>query len=461
MNRVNPKNVTSVRYCETLSKLRAGELAGSVRLDLGCGLTEFPREIFDLADTLEVLNLSGNRLSELPDDLARLKNLRILFCSDNEFQHVPEVLGTCAGLGMLGFKANRIETVAEGFLPESLRWLILTDNRIGRLPVSVGRCVKLQKLMLAGNQLSKLPDEMAACVNLELIRLAANRFTQFPAWLFELPRLSWLGLGGNPWSESQAADEPVMDEIDWQHLEISHPLGEGASGVIHHAHWHAEPVAVKIFKGAVTSDGLPASEMAASLAAGAHENLIRVLGKISNHPDGRTGLVMSLIDPDFTNLAGPPDFDSCTRDVYGDGQSFEPAQVLSMAFGLASVASQLHGRRIMHGDFYAHNVLWNPGGDCLLGDFGAAFVYPEGARLEMIEVRAFGCLLEELLIRCDAADDDAHLMEALRNLQKRCMTQPAGERPRFCEIRDELKRLAESVSGEHGSQILSSSRASA
>ena len=27
------------------------------------------------------------------------------------------------------------------------------------------------------------------------------------------------------------ADEPVMDEIDWQHLEISHPLGEGASGV--------------------------------------------------------------------------------------------------------------------------------------------------------------------------------------------------------------------------------------
>ena len=440
----------SVRYCETLSKLRAGELAGSVRLDLSCGLTEFPREIFDLADTLEVLNLSGNRLAELPEELSRLKKLRILFCSDNEFEHVPEVLGTCAGLGMLGFKANRIETVAEGALPESLRWLILTDNRIGKLPESVGRCVKLQKLMLSGNQLSKLPDEMAACVNLELIRLAANCFTQFPAWLFELPRLSWLGLGGNPWSESQAADAAVMEEIDWQHLEISHVLGEGASGVIHHAHWYAEPVAVKIFKGAVTSDGLPASEMAASLAAGAHENLIRVLGKISNHPDGRTGLVMSLIDPDFTNLAGPPDFESCTRDIYDDGEAFELVQVMSMAFGLASAAAQLHGRRIMHGDFYAHNVLRNPGGHCLLGDFGAAFVYPQGAGLEGIEVRAFGCLLEELLERCAFAADDANVMEALRNLQKRCIMEPVSARPEFWEIRDEFKRLAELASGERG-----------
>ncbi|MDB5846885.1 MAG: putative serine/threonine-protein kinase, partial [Rhodoferax sp.] len=35
---------------DTLSELRAGRLAGSQRLDLACGLTTFPREIFDLAD---------------------------------------------------------------------------------------------------------------------------------------------------------------------------------------------------------------------------------------------------------------------------------------------------------------------------------------------------------------------------------------------------------------------------
>ncbi|MEN1436751.1 protein kinase, partial [Pseudomonas aeruginosa] len=44
----------------TLQQLRSGELAGATRLDLSCGLREFPREIFELADSLEVLNLSGN-----------------------------------------------------------------------------------------------------------------------------------------------------------------------------------------------------------------------------------------------------------------------------------------------------------------------------------------------------------------------------------------------------------------
>jgi hypothetical protein len=51
----------------TLEQLRAGELAGLQRLDLAAGLTEFPREIFELADTLEVLNLSANSLSTWGD----------------------------------------------------------------------------------------------------------------------------------------------------------------------------------------------------------------------------------------------------------------------------------------------------------------------------------------------------------------------------------------------------------
>ena len=75
----------------TLAQLKAGQLAGIQRLDLSCGLTEFPREIFELADSLEILNLSGNALSSLPDDLHRLPHLRVLFCSDNAFTELPEI----------------------------------------------------------------------------------------------------------------------------------------------------------------------------------------------------------------------------------------------------------------------------------------------------------------------------------------------------------------------------------
>ena len=174
----------------TLEQLRAGQLAGVQRLDLSCGLTEFPTEIFDLADSLEILNLSGNALSDLPADLPRLHKLRVLFCSDNQFTSVPEVLGQCPLLSMVGFKANQIHTLPAAALTPALRWLILTDNQLRELPEEIGTCTAMQKLMLAGNQLRHLPETMKACINLELLRIADNQFSYLPEWLLALPRLS-------------------------------------------------------------------------------------------------------------------------------------------------------------------------------------------------------------------------------------------------------------------------------
>jgi Leucine-rich repeat (LRR) protein len=159
----------------TLSALRAGDLAGITRLDLSCELTEFPSEIFKLADTLEILNLSGNALSSLPDDLYRLHKLRVIFCSDNLFTELPSVLGQCAELEMVGFKANKIKRVHAMALPKKLRWLILTDNQIGELPNELGSCTQLQKLMLSGNQLRHLPD-LSHCVQLELLLHCSESF---------------------------------------------------------------------------------------------------------------------------------------------------------------------------------------------------------------------------------------------------------------------------------------------
>ena len=422
---------------DTLSLLRSGKLAGIKRLDLSCGLTEFPTEIYDLADTLEVLNLTKNDLSDLPDDLGRLSKLRIVFCSENRFQHVPSVLGELPSLSMVGFKSNQIEVVDEACFPAALRWLILTDNRIRHIPASIGQCLALQKLMLSGNQLKQLPDEMANCVNLELVRLAANDFTELPDWLLKLPRLSWLALAGNPLCCPPSIDQQAIAEIPWSELQLLEKLGEGASGIIHKAQWKTTErhVAVKIFKGSVTSDGLPASEMAASLGVGAHPSLVEVLGKITDHPSGTDGLVMSLIDPAYMNLAGPPSLDSCTRDIYAENTRFKLRAARRIAHGIASATHQLHARGINHGDLYAHNVLWNEQGDCLLGDFGAACYYPSSLAdpLQRIEVRAFGYLLEELLQRCDEADDD------LWALQKRCVADDPMARPRFEVILDELK----------------------
>lgn len=427
----------------TLEQLHAGQLAGLRRLTLSCGLTEFPREIFDLADSLEILDLSGNALSSLPDDLPRLYKLRIIFCSNNLFTTLPAVLGSCPALEMIGFKANRISLVPAAALPSRLRWLTLTDNVIESMPDALGQCVQLQKLMLAGNCLDSLPASLANCHRLELVRIAANRYTTLPDCLFSLPRLSWLAYAGNPCTQARelaALAGTAAAGVAWQRLELAQQLGEGASGVIFRARLDGvEDVAVKVFKGAMTSDGLPRSEMGACLSAGAHAGLIPILGTLDGHPQGALGLVMPLIDAAFRNLAGPPSLESCTRDVYADGLRFSTQQALAITHGIASAVCQLHARGIMHGDLYAHNILHADGGACLLGDFGAASMYapasPQGDLLQGIEARAFGVLLGELMARC------ATPLPALQTLLDACLQEEVPRRPRFDAIERALQDM--------------------
>jgi len=432
----------------TLARLRRGELAGATRLALACGLDQFPPEIFTLADTLEVLDLSGNQLSELPADLARLHRLRILFCSDNRFTQLPPALGACAQLEMVGFKANQIAEVPGAALPPALRWLILTDNRIEVLPDEIGRCTHLQKLMLAGNRLRALPASLAHCTGLELLRIAANDFEALPPVLDELPQLTWLAAGGNPWcaaAEAAAGAGAQAEAIDWSALTPGPLLGEGASGQIFAAQWRrsdgvAQEVAVKLFKGAVTSDGWPASERAASIAAGSQAQLIGLLGTVAGHPQGAQGIVMPRVAPGFRNLARPPSFASCTRDVYDEGFAPSAPAAWRLAQGVAAAMAHLHARGVVHGDLYGHNILWDGAhGDALLGDFGAAFVLPPtvaAAPLQARDVRAFGCLLGELMAHC-AAPAQLASWAALRDA---CLG-AASARPPFADISRQLERL--------------------
>ncbi|WP_097197886.1 leucine-rich repeat-containing protein kinase family protein [Variovorax sp. YR752] len=433
---------------DMLAQLRAGRLAGAKRIDLSCGLTEFPRELFDLADSLEVLNLSGNALDTLPDDLNRLHRLRVLFCSDNRFTTLPESIGRCHDLDIVGFKANQIRTVPAAALPASLRWLILTDNQIEELPDSLGECTRMQKLMLAGNRLRALPQSMTALEQLELLRISANRFETLPAWLPSLPRLSWLACAGNPF-DTQAEDAAItaqsVPHIDWRELALGRKLGEGASGVIHQATLgKAQQVAVKLFKGAVTSDGRPHSEMAACIAAGVHPTLIAAQSRIDGHPEGTEGLVMGLVDPSFVTLAGPPSLASCTRDVYAEEARWTPNVALRIARDIASAMQHLHARGILHGDLYAHNILWHAQRGGRLGDFGAAWMTgaldaPQTRAFQALEMRAFGCLLEELLERCTDA-----VPASVTTLKDRCLQPDAAARPTFAQALSLLQQASSS-----------------
>ena len=156
---------------------------------------------------------------------------------------------------------------------------------------------------------------------------------------------------------------------------------------------------------------------------------------------------MSLIDPSFVNLAGPPSLESCTRDTYPAETQFTVATALNILLGIATVAAHLHSQGILHGDLYAHNILWNEKGDALLCDFGAASFIPQhhaelAIALQRIEVRAFACLLEEILERCRATVEEKPIVDALRELHARCDNLMVISRPLFSEISTVLSSLS-------------------
>lgn len=450
----------------TIEQLQSGKLQGITRLELKQGLSEFPLEIIELADSLEVLDLSDNQLHDLPDCLAQLHQLKILFLTNNRFETIPSVLALCPKLEMISFKSNQLQHISAGALPDDTRWLILTDNKLAKLPEDMGRLHRLQKLALAGNKLTELPASMADCQRLELARLSANAFTTLPDWLFQLPKLSWLAVDGNPLHSGEAHIDSTVTSptcaiplVQLDDVELQEVIGQGASGVIYRAKWLKQPaelhgtdesIAVKIFKGEVTSDGYPQDELINCLQAGQHNNLIKVIAQI-NQVD-KLGLVMELIPSQFANLGLPPSLQTCTRDTFDPNTQHKLATMVKMLHQMASGLTHLHHHQVSHGDIYAHNTMFNANADILFGDFGAATnlnKLPESQRkaMQSIEVRALGCLMDDLLTHLNHSEPHNHArLTQLTSLTADCMQHTSNLRPQFSAIEQQLQQLLHELS---------------
>lgn len=430
----------------TIAELKAGALRQAVSIKISENLKVFPEELFEAADTLEELDLSFNQLSSLPPDFGRFKKLRIFFASENQFTTLPDVLGDCQNLDIVGFKSNHIKDVPGSALNKNLRWLILTNNEISSLPEEIGNCGRMQKLMLAGNNLTSLPESLSYCKNLGLLRISANQLTSLPSWIFSMPKLAWLAFSGNPFSLITES-EPIAS-INWGNLRLNKILGEGASGIIYKAqnNGNMADVAVKLFKGSVTSDGYPEDELKACLRAGQHQGIVEVLGMIRNHPEEKGGLVMKLIPEVFSNLGYPPSLESCTRDVFNKALHFSDLEILKAISMMASTAAHLHHKGILHGDLYAHNVLIDDEANILFGDFGAASIYDQQTypSLEKIEVRAFGYFIDDLISLC-RFDEESIIITSLKRLRDQCLSEIISTRPAFSAVEKELLNLNQRV----------------
>ena len=175
------------------------ELASMPRLDTlylrDASIADFSG-LASIAGLVE-LDLSGIKLSKIPEEIEALSHLARLYLSGCGLTEIPNTVSEAKELVYLNLDRNRIQSLPEQ-LPLGLRWLRLNGNGLTSVPETIGKLGDLRRIYLNDNALASLPASFALLEALEDVALANNRLEAFPEVLVGLPSLRNLDLRGNP-----------------------------------------------------------------------------------------------------------------------------------------------------------------------------------------------------------------------------------------------------------------------
>ncbi|KAH8282234.1 hypothetical protein KR054_006269 [Drosophila jambulina] len=164
-----PEEVTTFAFLETLllyhNTIRSipesvKQLSSLTYLDLRSNqLSSLPREICFLP--LQVLLVSNNRLSTLPDEMGRLdQTLTDLDASYNQLANLPVRLGELRSLRSLSLRSNHLMYLPRELTCLSLVSLDVSNNRIASLPLEIRHMATLVELQLENNPLTSPPASL-------------------------------------------------------------------------------------------------------------------------------------------------------------------------------------------------------------------------------------------------------------------------------------------------------------
>ena len=206
-------------YYEAEKRIKEVQRTGATELYLNdMQLTELPETIGQLIQ-LKLLNLSNNQLTELPETIGQLIQLQSLDIVDNQLFRLPESLGNLVDLQSLNLFNNHLSMLPESFGQlKKLSFLTLGNNNFAKLPDWLGQLTQLQDLQLSNNQLISLPDSLGQLAQIQYLTLTNNELKSLPPSLSQLNLLTNLYLSDN---DLVMLPEAMGNLIELQNLELS------------------------------------------------------------------------------------------------------------------------------------------------------------------------------------------------------------------------------------------------
>jgi Leucine-rich repeat (LRR) protein len=183
--------------CTQLETLLLGEWDGEKREWVRNKLSEFPDAVLQLTN-LKILNLSWNQITSIPEVIGQLSNLTQLDLHNNQITSIPEAIGQLSNLTLLSLRDNQITSIPEAIGQLSnLTWLDLDGNQITSIPEALGQLSNLTELSLFLNQITSIPEAIGQLSNLTRLDLSDNQIPSIPEALGQLSNLTRLSLGSN------------------------------------------------------------------------------------------------------------------------------------------------------------------------------------------------------------------------------------------------------------------------
>ncbi len=127
----------------------------------------------------------------------------VIYLQNNE---VSEKINTClkGNCKKLDLSSNKLTDLPKGIGKlQNLIILDLSHNQLTKLSRDIGKLQNLEVLSLNHNQLIKLPKRIGQLQNLEVLSLSYNRLTRLPKKIGQLQKLQTLDLKENNFSEDE------------------------------------------------------------------------------------------------------------------------------------------------------------------------------------------------------------------------------------------------------------------
>lgn len=160
-------------------------------------LQEFPTPLKTFPNVLKSLDLSENRFTAIPDDIAKFTLLKTLKVGSNKLEALPDCLGVLVKLENLLAGNNMILYVTPSLKNlKNLKQVQLGNNQITEFPLMLCGLEKLDMLDLSRNKITAIPDGVQSLKAVEL-NLNQNQIVSISDSLADAPNLKTLRLEEN------------------------------------------------------------------------------------------------------------------------------------------------------------------------------------------------------------------------------------------------------------------------